>query len=121
MRPFPPPVFSRGIDRRGFLSVGTVAGLGLSLGEFFRLRSARADAAPGRVPKQATAESVISIFLPGGFAQQETFDPKPLAPVEYRGPLGSIDTVLPGVRFGESLPRGRRRRGTGSPARPSRP
>jgi hypothetical protein len=105
MRPFPPPVFSRGIDRRGFLSVGTVAGLGLSLGEFFRLRSARADAAPGRVPKQATAESVISIFLPGGFAQQETFDPKPLAPVEYRGPLGSIDTVLPGVRFGESLPR----------------
>jgi len=96
--------FSHGVDRRGFLSVGSLAGLGLSLGDYFRLRSARAEAAPGRPPKQATAESVINIFLPGGFAHQETFDPKPLAPVDYRGPLGSIDTVLPGVRFGEALP-----------------
>ncbi|MFM9009984.1 MAG: DUF1501 domain-containing protein, partial [Planctomycetota bacterium] len=47
---------------------------------------------------------MLSIFLPGGVAHQETFDPKPLAPVEYRGPLGSIDTALPGVRFGEALP-----------------
>ena len=101
---FSSPTFSRGVDRRGFLSVGTVAGLGLSLGDYFRLQAARADAAPGRVLERAPAESVISIFLPGGFAHQETFDPKPLAPVEYRGPLGSIDTVLPGVRFGESLP-----------------
>ena len=104
MRSFHSPSLSRGVDRRGFLSVGTVAGLGLSLGDYFRLQAARAEAAPGRAPKRATAESVISIFLPGGFAHQETFDPKPLAPVEYRGPLGSIDTVLPGVRFGESLP-----------------
>ena len=101
---FSSPTFSRGVDRRGFLSVGTVAGLGLSLGDYFRLQAARADAAPGRALERAPAESVISIFLPGGFAHQETFDPKPLAPVEYRGPLGSIDTVLPGVRFGESLP-----------------
>jgi len=104
VRSFHSPSLSRGVDRRGFLSVGTVAGLGLSLGDYFRLRAARADAAPGRALERATAESVISIFLPGGFAHQETFDPKPLAPVEYRGPLGSIDTVLPGVRFGESLP-----------------
>jgi len=98
------PSFSRGVDRRGFLSVGAIGGLGLSLGDYFRMQSARAEANPGQPPRQATAQSVIYIFLPGGVAHQETFDPKPLAPVEYRGPLGSIETVLPGVRFGESLP-----------------
>jgi hypothetical protein len=96
--------FSRGIDRRGFLSVGTVGGLGLSLGDFLRLQAARGEANPGTPPRQATASSVISIYLPGGVAHQETFDPKPLAPAEYRGPFGSIDTALPGVRFGELLP-----------------
>ena len=90
-----------GLDRRGFLTVGTIGGLGLSLGEFFRMQSARgAEAAP----EEAVAKSVIYIYLPGGYAHQETFDPKPFAPVEYRGPLGSIETVVPGVRFGELLP-----------------
>jgi len=104
MRSFPGSALSRGVDRRGFLTVGTIGGLGLSLGDYFRLRSARGDEPAGRTQKQATAQSVISIFLPGGIAHQETFDPKPLAPVDYRGPLGSIDTALPGVRFGEVLP-----------------
>ena len=94
--------FSRGVDRRGFLTVGAVGGLGLSLGEFFRMEAARGDS--GRPARQPAATSVIYIYLPGGYAHQETFDPKPFAPVEYRGPLGSIDTVLPGVRFGELLP-----------------
>ena len=98
------PSLSRGVDRRGFLSVGAIGGLGLSLGDYFRMQSARAEATPGQPARQATAQSVISIFLPGGIAHQETFDPKPLAPVEYRGPLGSIETALPGVRFGEALP-----------------
>ena len=93
-----------GIDRRGFLSVGTIGGLGLSLGDFFRMQAARGEPHPGTPAKKATAQSVIYIYLPGGFAHQETFDPKPLAPVEYRGPLGSIETALPGVRFGELLP-----------------
>jgi hypothetical protein len=93
---------ARGVDRRGFLTVGAIGGLGLSLGDFFRLGAARASA--GQPPRQGVATSVIYIYLPGGFAHQETFDPKPFAPVEYRGPLGSIDTALPGVRFGELLP-----------------
>jgi hypothetical protein len=96
--------FAKGVDRRGFLTVGSIGGLGLSLGDFFRLEAARADANPGKSSNQAPAKSVIYIYLPGGYAHQETFDPKPLAPVEYRGPLGSIETVLPGVRFGEFLP-----------------
>ena len=97
-------LFSRGVDRRGFLTVGSVGGLGLSLGDFLRLQAARGEANPGTPPRQATASSVIYIYLPGGVSHQETFDPKPLAPAEYRGPVGSIDTALPGVRFGEVLP-----------------
>jgi len=90
----------RGLDRRSFLTVGTIGGLGLSLGDFFRMQAAQGAAAP----KEGVAKSIIYIYLPGGFAHQETFDPKPFAPVEYRGPLGSIETVVPGVRFGELLP-----------------
>ena len=92
---------ANGVDRRGFLTVGAIGGLGLSLGDYFRMQSARA--ADGQPAREGIAKSVIYIYLPGGYAHQETFDPKPFAPVDYRGPLGSIDTVVPGVRFGEVL------------------
>jgi len=91
-----------GVDRRGFLTVGAIGGLGLSLGDYFRMQAAHA--AEGEPAREGVAKSVIYIYLPGGYAHQETFDPKPFAPAEYRGPLGSIETVLPGVRFGEVLP-----------------
>jgi hypothetical protein len=52
---------------------------------------------------EGKAKSVIHIFLPGGMAQQESFDPKPYAPIEYRGEMGRIDTKLPGVQFGATL------------------
>jgi hypothetical protein len=91
------------LARRGFLSVGVVGGLGVSLADVLRMEQARADLKHYE-SKEGVAKSVISIFLPGGMAHQETFDPKPFAPVEYRGPLGSIDTVVPGVRVGELLP-----------------
>ncbi len=91
------------LARRGFLSVGVVGGLGLSLGDFFRMKQARGDI-KNYASREGTAKSVICIFLPGGMAHQETFDPKPFAPVEYRGPLGSIETNVAGVRVGELLP-----------------
>ena len=91
------------LARRGFLSVGVLGGLGLSLGDFFRMQQARGDIKT-YASHEGTAKSVICIFLPGGMAHQETFDPKPFAPVEYRGPLGSIETNVPGVRVGELLP-----------------
>ena len=47
--------------------------------------------------------SLADTVLPGGIAAQETFDPKIYAPIEYRGPLGSIPTKLPGVHFSEFL------------------
>jgi hypothetical protein len=87
------------LARRDFLYVGFVGGLGLTLSDLFR-QQARADQ-KFYESKEGTAKSVVFIFLPGGMAHQESFDPKPFAPVEYRGPLGSIESNVPGVRLGE--------------------
>ncbi|RYD39151.1 MAG: DUF1501 domain-containing protein, partial [Verrucomicrobiaceae bacterium] len=97
---FDDPSHFRRASRREFLYVGLVGGLGLSLGNFFKLQAAEAAAAQ---PLVAKAESLIHIFLPGGSSAQEMWDPKPLAPIEYRGPIGSIETSIPGVRFSEYM------------------
>ena len=90
-------------NRRGFLTVGALTGMGLTLGDFFQLQKARAEQKNYDFIA-AKAKSVIHIFLPGGIAHQETFDPKPYAPIEYRGELGSIPTKIPGEVFSETLP-----------------
>jgi hypothetical protein len=97
-----PSFRSAGLGRREFLHVGSLTGLGLSLGGFLRMRAARADA-KAFAHFEGTAKSVIHIWLPGGWAQQETFDPKPLSPLEYRGDFKAIDTKLTGVQFSEKL------------------
>jgi Protein of unknown function (DUF1501) len=89
-------------SRRGFMTVGA-AGFGLTLGDFFRLK-ARADL-KNYAAITAKADSIIHIFLPGGIAHQETFDPKPFAPVEYRGELSHIPTKIDGEFFSETLPK----------------
>src|SRR4029078_1720062 len=48
-------------------------------------------------------KSVIHIYLPGGCAHQETWDPKPFAPIEYRGDLKPIPTKGAGVQFSEMM------------------
>src|SRR5882757_7356105 len=83
-------------SRREFLFVGLVGSVGLTLGNMFKLQAQTAGA-------KAKAQSVINIFLPGGIAAQESFDPKPLAPIEYRGPLGTVKTKLDGIYFSEAL------------------
>lgn len=92
------------LSRRNLLTVGAVGGIGLTLTDFFRLKSAQADQKHYET-KDGTAKSVIFVFLPGGMAQQESFDPKPYAPLEYRGPHNSIATNLSGVRFGKLFAR----------------
>jgi uncharacterized protein (DUF1501 family) len=89
--------------RRGFLTVGALAG-GLTLADFLRIRQAQAEQKHYDFI-EAKAQSVIHIFLPGGMAHQESFDPKPYAPVEYRGELGTVATKIPGEVFCETLPR----------------
>ena len=91
----------RGMQRRDFLQVGLVAGLGLTLGDYFRM-TAKADTKHYE-SKEGPAKSVIHIFLPGGMAHQESFDPKPFAPIEYRGPLNAINTKVEGVQFSQNL------------------
>ena len=90
-------------NRRGFLAVGALTGMGLTLGDFFQMQQARADQKNYDFI-EAKAKSLIHIFLPGGIAHQETFDPKPYAPIEYRGEMGSIATKIPGEAFSETLP-----------------
>ncbi len=51
------------------------------------------------------AKSVIFLWLSGGPPQHETFDPKPDAPAEIRGPFQPISTNVPGIHFSELLPR----------------
>jgi len=89
-------------SRRDFLHVGFAGGIGLTLPQFLQMKSAQAELKDYE-SKEGTAKSVIFIYLPGGAAHQETWDPKPYAPVEYRGPMNSIDTNVSGVRLNEKL------------------
>jgi hypothetical protein len=102
------PVYPTAFGRRSFVQVGLLGGLGFSLPDLFRIESRAGDVrVPGTGPKRAEgqAKNVIQIVLPGGLAHQESWDPKPEAPIEYRGPLGVCKTRLSGVVFSENLSR----------------
>ncbi len=88
-------------SRREFMHVGLVGGLGLTLADFMRIKAHGAQKYYDTV--EGPAKSVIHIYLPGGMAHQESFDPKPFAPLEYRGPFKSIKTSIPGVHFSENF------------------
>lgn len=91
--------FCDGRSRRNFLKAGCLGLGGLSLAEVLRLRSDARDAGGA-----ARKTSVIFIELAGGPTQFETYDPKPQAPVEYRGPCRAISTSEPGFQFCDLLP-----------------
>ncbi|MGB7347423.1 MAG: DUF1501 domain-containing protein [Pirellulaceae bacterium] len=93
--------FGNPLSRRGFLTAGAVGGLGLSLPELL-MRQAMAEQKSYDFV-EAKAKSVIHIYLPGGMAQQESFDPKPFSPLEYRGELRPIKTKT-GEQFCETVP-----------------
>ncbi|HVX60277.1 MAG TPA: DUF1501 domain-containing protein [Pirellulales bacterium] len=86
----------QGLSRRTALKAGFLGLGGMSLADVMRLR------AEGAAQRRDTA--VILLWLDGGPSQLETYDPKPEAPVEYRGPWTAIDTNVPGIRISESLP-----------------
>jgi hypothetical protein len=88
--------FCDGVSRRRFLRIGGLGLGGLSLAQLLRAEAAQG----GR-----STRSVIMVYLPGGPTQHETFDPKPEAPLEIRGPMRAIRTCIPGVQFCESLPK----------------
>jgi hypothetical protein len=84
-----------GMTRRSFVQAGILGLGGLTLGEFLH---AKAQAIP-----TARDTSVILFWLSGGPGHMETWDPKPDAPSQYRGPLGSVRTSLVGVQLSEFM------------------
>ena len=90
------------IGRRSFMQVGFLGGIGLSLSDYFKIKEAQADQ-KFYESVEGPAKSVIYIYLPGGCAHQETWDPKPFAPIEYRGPMSSIETNVVGTRLNETM------------------
>ncbi|MDA1017821.1 MAG: DUF1501 domain-containing protein [Planctomycetota bacterium] len=88
----------RGNSRRAFLRTAAAAPFAVGLG----LPSSEAIA---KVREQAKAKSVILLWLWGGPSHIDLVDPKPDAPMDYRGPFGTIPTKTPGMRFTEILPR----------------
>jgi hypothetical protein len=98
------PFAANQADRRHFMKIG-LAGLGsLSLPGLLRLRDATAQAVSPTTPKKERS-AVIMVWKPGGCSHLDTYDPKPLASVEYRGPFSTISTKVPGLQFTELLPR----------------
>jgi hypothetical protein len=84
--------------RRTLLQAGAIGALGLSLPQVWQ---ARARAAEIKTP----LKSVILVWLWGGPSHLDTFDMKPQAPLEYRGPFAPIATKVSGIEICELLPR----------------
>ena len=85
------------VTRRTALHAGAIGAFGLGLSELSQLRAVN----PATKSK---AKSVIFVFLSGGLAQHESFDPKPDAPDGIRGEFKPIATATPGLRICEHLP-----------------
>jgi len=89
-----------GLTRRDAIRAGLGASGVMSLAGLLRLQAA------GTIADDDTSQNaVIFVEMAGGPTQHETYDPKPKAPKEYRGPFGVINTTLPGVQFSELMAR----------------
>jgi hypothetical protein len=95
------PDLRSGVNRRDFLHVGLVGSLGLTLPDMLRLQAAQI--IPDVETFKPIADSIIHIYLPGGMAQHESWDPKPFASPDYRGPYTPIKTSIPGEYVGEQF------------------
>lgn len=93
-----PVHFCDGMKRRDFLHAGALAFLGLTLSDLFQLQ------ALGAVNSDKDANCIM-LFLVGGPSQLDTWDMKPNAPAEIRGPYKPIPTNVPGIEICEVFPR----------------
>src|SRR5262245_14438319 len=91
-----------GWTRRELIKAGALGALGMSLGDLLRLEGQAA-------VEGAKAKSVILLWLWGGPSHLDTFDMKPAAPMEYRGPYRPAATSVPGIEICELLPKLARR------------
>jgi len=108
----------QGVTRRQLLQIGAPL-LGLGLADWLRLESlaaetaATSDAQNGLNAEPASnshsspsssRKSLIVFWTDGGISQQDTYDPKPTAPAEYRGMYSAIDTSVAGIQVSDRLP-----------------
>lgn len=91
----------RRVSRREMVQVGGIGLLGLNLPQLLRAEADR----PSSPLSTASADACILIFLNGGPSHLDMWDMKPNAPVEIRGEFRPIETTVPGLQFGEHLPR----------------
>ena len=94
-----------GISRRELMQIGSLSMAGLSLPTLLQARETLTRPATAYDQSFGQAKNIIFLYLAGGPPQHETFDPKPDAPVEIRGPFNPISTNIPGIQFCELLPR----------------
>src|SRR5918911_160707 len=88
------------VTRRGLLRAGVLGLGGLTLPGLLRARAV--DAAAGRAVKDT---AVVWLFLSGGPSHLDTYDMKPDAPAEFRGPYRPIKTSVPGLMVSDLMPR----------------
>ncbi|MCA9436216.1 MAG: DUF1501 domain-containing protein, partial [Candidatus Omnitrophica bacterium] len=89
--------FCDGLSRRDFLHAGSMGLLGLTMSSYYALK------AEGRTSNED--RNAIFLFLVGGPSQLDTFDMKPDAPAEIRGPYKPIKTNSPDIQISEIFPR----------------
>lgn len=89
------------VSRRELLRAGSLGVVGLSLADLLRMQAA--------ANQTSSAKSIILLWLWGGPSHLDTFDLKPKAPLEYRGPYAPIATSVPGIEVCELLPKLARR------------
>lgn len=89
------------MGRRSMLKAGLAGMAGLALPGLLQAKEAATEA--GQTPLRQ--KSVILIWMTGGPSHIDTWDVKPNAPIEVRGPFGVISTALPGIQFCEYLPK----------------
>jgi len=92
-------IYCDGISRRSVLRVGALGLGGWTLADLLRVR---AEAAASGLPSQSDT-AVIFVEMAGGPTHIETYDPKPKAPSEFRGPLGYVKTSVPGIIFSQMM------------------
>jgi hypothetical protein len=82
-------------SRRAFLKAGLLGATGLSLSQLLKAEGQKGSTRPN---------SVILLWMRGGPSHIDMWDPKPNAPVEYRGEFGTINSSVPGIQLGDLLP-----------------
>jgi len=89
---------SAGTSRRNFIAAGVLGSTGLTLADLLR--------AEARSTRPSSSDrSVIILWMRGGPSHIDMWDPKPNAPVEYRGEFNTISSKVPGIQLTDMLPK----------------